>query len=192
MVNNLKLPFNTTCTCNYCLYLGNHRPFHGFFQLLTGTSENRSLRNTSKLVKDAKFESGFLKLTKIIKLRKDVCRVGGKFLPQLHPPPLHKGLQNFTTSCRNIFTLFQHIIFKLSKLPNFRYFLAVAYIYSLTGVCQNLKKKSMGLFTRLLYQGNFLLIIKCTSGYVNLNVYSWRYELTFGLQAQFTGAIKLM
>ena len=28
----------------------------------------------------------FLKLTKI-KLRKDVCRVGGKFLPQLHPLP---------------------------------------------------------------------------------------------------------
>ena len=88
MVNNLKLPFNTTCTCNYCLYLGNHRPFHGFFQLLTGTSENRSLRNTSKLVKDAKFESGFLKLTKIIQLRKDVCRVGGGgqiFAPA--PPP---------------------------------------------------------------------------------------------------------
>ena len=28
----------------------------------------------------------FLKLTKI-KLHKDVCRVGGKFLPQLHPLP---------------------------------------------------------------------------------------------------------
>ena len=113
MVNNWNLHFKTICTCNYCLhgYLWNHRPFHGFFQLLTGTSENPSLKNTSKLVKDAKFECGFLKLTKI-KRRKDVCRVGGKFLPQLlrrgggeifaprsptppPPPPPH-----YTKACR--------------------------------------------------------------------------------------------